>query len=393
MSINWSDFYLPNLAFVSSKPQLSGNLKTSPQDFVVDEVLGFELSGAGDHLCALIEKRYLNTRDIVECLSKHFGIPSKAIGYCGLKDKYALTRQWFSIDLSVSRFSEEHLVRFDSGAECFHKTLSNAPEQASFKVLKASLNSKKLRLGSHLANRFELTIRNVAFTNPASTQQNSISQELDLRLSAIESCGFPNYFGEQRFGNRYGNLVQLEAYSASLVENASYKLKRNKRSMMISSLRSIVFNQYLSMRLQMNNWNQYLQGDKLNLRGSHSLFEIENDSLEQEQVKLRLDEGDIYISGPLVGNEFTDASGSAPAENEGLSESLELEARAYEAFSVFQNILDLNQVKGSRRALACHPDNLSWSFDDETFVLKVDLPSGVYATSLLREIMILNQAH
>jgi len=404
LSLYWPDFYLQNLAYINHKPVLSGELKSQPEDFIVKEILGFNLSGQGDHLCLFIEKWYLNTRDIVQSLADHFEVQSQSIGYCGLKDKFALTRQWFSVDLSVSRFAADHLksLVLDDG---FASDESDAPNTAGFKILKTDKNIKKLRLGNHRANDFELTIKNIIFTEANNSESKLIKNDLEAALSAVKSRGFPNYFGEQRFGFAYSNLKQLDVYQSCIDVNPRFKMKRNKRSMLISSLRSVIFNAYLSHRLTARNWSQYVCGDVLNLRGSHSLFNIADDSNEVKQVTLRLDQGDIYISGPMVGdNSFSDDKlannrtcgdiidemRDEKHEKHVRAVSGQMESELVERFSNYRNILKKNKVKASRRALACIPEKLSWALNNNTLVLKVELPSGVFATALLRELFVLN---
>ncbi len=85
--------------YAIAPPSASALFRSVPEDFQVTEQLGFELSGEGEHLCLYVEKRGQNTRWVAGLLAEHFGVDDMAVGHCGMKDRRAVTRQWFSVHL------------------------------------------------------------------------------------------------------------------------------------------------------------------------------------------------------------------------------------------------------------------------------------------------------
>ena len=148
-------------------------LKASAEDFQVDEVLDIPLSGDGEHLWLWVEKRGLNTEEAVRRLARAAGVPQRAISYAGLKDRQALTRQWFSLHLPGKADP-------DLAAAC----------DETLVILQQGRHRRKLQRGAHAANGFRLRLTGLK-ADPAA---------LEARLQAIAAEGVPNYFGPQRFG-------------------------------------------------------------------------------------------------------------------------------------------------------------------------------------------------
>jgi len=79
-----------------------GALRTSDDDFVVDEVPAYAPAGHGDHVMARIEKRGVATPDAVAALARALGVSARDIGVAGMKDRHAVARQWLSLPPPVT---------------------------------------------------------------------------------------------------------------------------------------------------------------------------------------------------------------------------------------------------------------------------------------------------
>ena len=189
-----------SLAFANGAPQLAATLKQEFEDFQVDEQLGFKLTGKGEHLYLRIEKTDLSTIEVAKKLSEVSGVPKSAIGYSGMKDRRAETRQWFSLKLPQNR--AEQLSAF---------------ENDSVQIVASERNSRKLKIGSHRSNNFKILLRNCEGDRG----------EFEERLHQIVSHGVPNYFGTQRFGRDLSNLHQVQAWMSVELDPGATGVPRN----------------------------------------------------------------------------------------------------------------------------------------------------------------------
>ena len=112
--------------------------------FDVTEDLGFDLSDDGEHDFLWIEKRDANTAWVARQLARHAGVSARDVGYAGLKDRQAVTTQWFSIHLPGR--SDPDWAALD---------------EPQIQVLECTRNRRKLRRGVHRANRFRLRLRSL----------------------------------------------------------------------------------------------------------------------------------------------------------------------------------------------------------------------------------------
>ncbi|HFE39380.1 MAG TPA: tRNA pseudouridine(13) synthase TruD, partial [Gammaproteobacteria bacterium] len=221
------------------EPVASGLIRQRPEDFRVKEKLSFTPSGQGDHVYLLLEKTEANTDWVASQLAKISGLKPVDIGYAGLKDRHAVTQQWFSL----------HMPR-QSAPDC-----SALPD--NIRLLSETRHEKKLKTGSIEQNEFELQVKHLQ----------GDSQQLENRLKIIQAQGVPNYFGPQRFGRNKHNVQRF----LSLVKTKK-RIKRQQKGLYISAARSYLFNHMLSRRVAMNNWNQLMHGDVLMLDGCRSIF-------------------------------------------------------------------------------------------------------------------------
>jgi len=334
----YSHLIEPTRAF--GQPPVSGVIRQSLDDFVVDEVLGFELDGEGEHVCLHMRKRGMNTEEVARRIAKLAGVRQMDVSYAGLKDRYAVTTQWFSIYLSNKPEPDWHSL-----------------ESEELTIVEVSRHGRKLRRGTLKANRFTLVVR----------QLQGDTVLLSERLEKVKTQGVPNYFGEQRFGR--ANLDRASDLFAKRIKVRD----RHKKGMYFSAARSALFNAVLAYRVELATWNQAMVGEVMMLDGSHSVFNA--DEVDDTLIQ-RLREFDIHPTGPLWGR-----GRLATAD-----EVLELEEQVLEPYFDWREGLENAGLKQERRALRLLPANMTWVLAEDALRLSFELPSGTYATSVLREI-------
>ncbi|MEH6549562.1 MAG: tRNA pseudouridine(13) synthase TruD [Pseudomonadales bacterium] len=319
------------------KPACTGRIKQQPEDFQVIEDLGFEPEGSGEHLYLFITKRGHNTRFVQELLARAADVPLNNVSYSGLKDRHAVTSQWFSIWLPGRDI--ETLSLDESGIE----------------IERAVRHNRKLRRGTHNNNRFSLRLREIGENTDG----------LEERLAQVAQNGFPNYFGNQRFGFRAANLEKV----------SRIRKKRRGDDILLSSARSYLFNQVLSARVTDASWLQLSAGELAMLDGSHSVFVVEE---MDEVLQSRLTEFDIHPTGPMWGRGNPRTEGPL----------LALEMLVAEQYPQLSSVLEQFGMKQERRALRARADHLNWQWlDKRTLQLDFVLPTGCYATALLNQIV------
>lgn len=332
---------MAELPYAHGGPPLVAVMRSTPEDFVVEEILGYDADGAGEHALLWIEKRGANTDWVARELAKFAGVAPVAVGYAGLKDRHAVTRQAFSVQLPGQA---------DPDWSAF------APE--GVRVLRAARHSRKLKRGALRGNRFVLTLREVCGDRAAA----------EAVLQALATRGVPNYFGEQRFGREGGNLRQAQAMFAGR------RVDRHQRSMLLSAARSQIFNDVLAQRVQQGTWDGPLEGEIWSLAGSRSWFGPE---FFGDALAARLADGDIHPSGPLWGQGEPPTQAAAAA----------VETTAAAAWPELVQGLDAARMEHDRRALRLQPKSLRWHWNaDDLLELGFELPAGAYATVVVREL-------
>ena len=333
-----------SLPHAQGEPTITGVLKDQPEDFIVDEVLSFTPSGAGEHTLIRIEKKSETTDQLVRALARFAGIKPKDVGYAGLKDRQAITRQWFSLPGSSSSISDWSL--FDS---------------ASFRVLEVTRNDRKLRRGAIQLNRFHLRVRGLT----------GEVAELPQRLDRLAQNGVPNYFGPQRFGRDGMNVSRARA----LLADPSLRVSPYHRGLYLSAARSELFNQILADRVRQNLWDQAVAGDVFMFQGSKTFFGPEP---LDETLLSRLSRGDIHPSGPLIGRTPSTAEDSARR----------IEETILAEHSDLVQGLSNEGLETQRRPFRLIPMGLDWALEPpDELSLSFDLPAGSYATTVLRELI------
>lgn len=337
-----------SLEGIGNASVVRAQVRSCPEDFQVDEELGFAPEGAGEHLLVRIRKRNLNTEQVARQLAHHAGIRVRDVGYCGLKDRVAVTSQWFSLWLPGQPDPDWSSV-----------------ENENLQLLEQVRHNRKLQRGALSQNRFKIVLRKVQGDR----------DEIEARLTTIKQQGVPNYFGEQRFGRNGNNLVAAEAmFGGRRIKD------RHLRSLYLSAARSYLFNEVLAARVQANNWQSILPGEAVMLAGSRSFFLCET---VDQSTRDRLAQGDIHPSGPLWGR------GELPAQ----AEAGEIEYQVLSRYELFCSGIELAGMKQERRALRLLVNDLSWEWlaegeEQGAFHLQLHfaLPAGTYATAVLREL-------
>ena len=332
-----------NLHYAFGGPPSTGKIKVKPEDFIVEEILGFELTGEGEHVFLKIQKRGENTDYLARQIAKYAGLPKMAVSYAGMKDRFGLTTQWFSVQIPGKR-------EVDWGGL----------ESESVTVLESIRHNRKLKKGALQGNRFQLMVREMV----------GDMRLIEARLERVKAEGVPNYFGPQRFGREGNNLVQAEA-----LFNGELRLRdRTLEGIYLSAARSEIFNRVLARRVEAGTWNQAIDGDVFMFADSNSIFRTELDP----ETLARVAALDIHPSGPLWGKGELATTGAAFAIEQAIA--LEL--------PVFSAGLERIGMETSRRPLRLPVSDLSWEFcEDNALRLCFTLSSGAYATVVLREVV------
>lgn len=398
------------LAFLTAdEPGISGLIKQRPTDFMVTEIPIDEPAGSGDHLHLFIEKENRLTTDVSRMLARHFGVPVRNIGYAGLKDKHAITRQWFSVE----HVTEEHASRFQ------------AP---NVRLLFMDRHPTKLRRGVLKGNRFIIRIRNV---------QAGQVLAVDRILRRLHESGVPNFYGEQRFGYRRDNHLQgrflllgdckgfldqllgrpcepsdvnheaRQAYEKGdylealrmwrtvhrferqalgpLLRKATHQyaveaIDKSHRFLLISAFQSAVFNRLLDARLRSGELDQLLPGDVAYEHAGSRCFRIQDPAEHQPRCTAR----ELSPTGPMWGKTMLRAEQEIARRE--LDELL--------AAGVTEELLcgqGPYEPQGARRAFRFFIDQPSVEAGGDEhgpFIqVQFELPRGCYATVVLREIM------
>jgi tRNA pseudouridine13 synthase len=325
-----------------------GTLRTSDDDFVVDEELPYAPSGAGDHTFARIEKRGMTSPAAAQALARALEVRERDIGIAGMKDRRAVTRQWMSLPPPVS------------------------PEQAlavalpDLRVLEAHRHPHKLRTGHVRANRFVLRVRGV--TAGAAEHARAVLDAL------AQAPGAPNWYGEQRFGRDGDNAARGKA----LVTGAR-PLGRDRRMdrLMVSALQSQLFNDWLVARLADGLYRTVIAGDLLHKRGG-GMFTCDDPVTDTARLVV----GELVVTGPMFGDRMRQpGDGSPAAERE--AAILAREGLGHAAFATVRAI-----AEGTRRDATIEVRDVAVvTVDGSTIEVAFTLPGGAYATTVMREIM------
>lgn len=304
--------------------QALGMLKQQDEDFRVVEIPSMLPCGEGEHVWLWIEKQGANTAWIAKHLAEIAGVKEMDVGFAGLKDRNAITQQWFSIYMPKGAVPD--FAQFNDG---------------EMTVLQQTRHNKKLRRGDLLGNRFAIRLRSVQGDRDA----------IEQNLNAISQFGVPNYFGEQRFGFDGGNIESGRKMLAGEIRVRN----PGKKSIYLSAVRSLVFNDMVAERIARGLWSKELAGEV--------------------RDELGMATAALWGRGRLSSTD----------------EVLSLEQSIGERHAELCYGLEHAGLSQERRAIAAIPDRLTWQWQQEgeslDLTLSFSLASGYYATSLIRELM------
>jgi len=337
--------HVDDLAYAHGEPSGTARIRQQAEDFNVNEELSFEPSGEGEHEFVYLAKTNLNTEDVVKILAKHADVPRRSVSFAGMKDRQAVTKQWFSIQLPGQTGPDWRLLE----------------DSADIRIVKVTRHSKKLKRGAIKYNQFELILSEVVANK----------EDVETRIERVKKLGAPNYFMQQRFGYLSQNLNR--AYELF----AKKEPMRNKktRGFFLSSARSYLFNEVSSQRVGNKTWDALEEGDVYILNGTRQFFQDDGDDT---QIQKRLLEHDIHCSGPMfgIGDSLTKKDVNV------------LEEAVFENNAVFCDGLKKAKMDIARRSLRVVPQEFEFEWlESDRLRLVFKLPSGSYATAIIREII------
>ncbi|MEO1999219.1 MAG: tRNA pseudouridine(13) synthase TruD, partial [Planctomycetaceae bacterium] len=224
----------------------------------------------------------------------------------------------------------------------------------------------KLRAGHLVGNRFSIVVRDVLPDAFQSAQ--TIAAEV-LRMGA------PNYYGMQRFG-REGETLRcgLDLLNGRLAPHGIPKSRRRfLLRLALSAAQSLLFNQVVSDRVRDGLCHTVMDGDVVQLSRGRRTWRVQDAVVEQS----RLDQGELLLTGPMFGPRMVTAGGQVNDREQRVLQCHELGLASFERFP--------RLTSGTRRPLLVRPGALTVTQVSEGLRFDFDLPSGAYATTLLRE--------
>jgi tRNA pseudouridine13 synthase len=327
-------------------PVVKGVLRSQPEDFHVQEWLGFEADGDGDHFLLTVRKRGANTLWVARALARYVKASPRDVGFSGLKDRDAVTEQAFTVP--AMKMPVEAWSDFKGDG---------------FEVIAAARHRRKIRRGAHKGNRFRIVVRDTV----------ADAGVLQERLEGIRALGVPNYFGPQRFGRNGGNLQVAREW----FQQGSEPRDRLQRGFALSAARAALFNSVLAARVEQSTWGTLLDGDVANLDGSGSVFDVVSvDAVLRERCRTL----DIHPTGPLWGRGELRTQGAVAA----------FESQIPELFTGLRQGLASAGLEQERRALRIAVHDLAWTLDGAMLSLEFRLHRGAFATAVLNEIVAAN---
>lgn len=317
----------------------SAVFRSCPEDFLVEELLGFTPSGEGEHCLLWVEKCQLSSNEAAGLIAEQLGIRKRLVSHCGLKDRNALARQWFSVHIPGQESPPAQQWNIEG-----------------LRVLKVTRNARKLRRGVHAGNRFKIRLRQCSFNQA----------DMAPRWQRICEQGVPNYFGQQRFGRGGHNVDKARA----MISGQMQVRDRQLRSLFLSAARSAIFNAVVAARVANGTWATPLQGEVYGFADNRSIILPE---------KQRGDEGDRFLAHQL---ELT-----APLWGAGQLLSadavLKFEHGIAAGYSELCEGLEVFGLRQQRRVMRLRPKATSLQWQGQDLSLAFDLPKGAYATTVL----------
>jgi tRNA pseudouridine13 synthase len=322
-------------------------IRSSPEDFQVDEIPAYQPAGKGEHCYLWIEKRGLTSPELIHRIVRNLGVPVKEIGLAGQKDRHAVTRQWVSVP---KRFSE-HAAKLND---------------ENIQVLLVTAHPNKLKTGHLRGNKFCLVLR-----SPTGAFSQTDAEAVHERLQTLAAEGIPNYFGTQRFGHHGNTLIDgISLIKGTLPKDHWPENKtRTMRRLVLSAVQSGIFNLVLAQRVIDGTLRTPLPGEVVIRRQGTKPYVLPADGPVE----------DVIPAGPMAGPEMLAATGDVAEMERQIMSSLRLSLKDFQKYSKL--------TSGIRRKMIEYPTDVDAQLTDESAILVTfSVTSGTYATVVLREI-------
>lgn len=402
-------------------PGIGGTIKERAEDFLVDEQPAYAPSGQGEHVYLLVQKRGMSTLEMVDVIARHFGVARGSVGFAGMKDKRAITRQVVSVHVPGKKPEDFPMLAHER-----------------IEILWTDLHTNKLRPGHLKGNRFSIRVRGVEATSVV--RANRV-------VGALASRGIANRYGEQRFGmiernhvvgarmiagddegalrallgkstrfpavnadaraafedGRYGDAETLMPLSARAERAALRQLAKGRsarqainaldervRKFFVSAAQSAVFNAVLDARLLDGTWNRLLEGDVAMKLDSLAPFEVTREDLDVEgerSLGVRMERFEISATGPMWGTTMRRAKGRVAEIEEMALAGMGLDPATIDAFAKRSPGL----IEGARRPLRVKlvDPEVEGGLDEHGSYVRCafGLARGGFATVVMREVI------
>lgn len=325
-------------------------IRTTPDDFIVEEIPAYPFSGKGEHLFVTIRKTGRTTMDVAKELARAFGADPRGVGYAGMKDKHAITTQTISIPVPMAVDFEPLLAQ---------ATLPGV------EILDARRHDNKLKPGHLDGNRFRLRLRCP-----------SVDLALIVRDKLVETArvGAPNLFGPQRFGRDGTNPTRALAWLAGKERGPR---DRHEQRLLFSALQSMLFNRVLERRIADGTWTTVLPGDLAKKHDSGGLFLVASEGPELDDAIARAKTVAISATGPMYGTKMRWPEGSVKDIELDVLTNVIPDPKRLDDFRAYG--------EGTRRSLRMEVTEFEAADPDASGMLAVSfvLPKGGYATTVL----------
>ncbi|GGR81434.1 tRNA pseudouridine(13) synthase TruD [Deinococcus sedimenti] len=326
------------LRALTDGPGTGGVLRHQPSDFRVEELPAYPLSGEGDFLFVQLEKTGHTTAHVLRELSAQLGVRDRDVGVAGLKDRHAVTSQWLSLP-----------AKYEGRLSAF--------AMDGVRVLTATRHGNKLAMGHLSGNRFQVRVREAA-------GQADVASET---LAQLVARGVPNYFGPQRFG-----LGGLNAEEGLRVVRGESRVRDPRvRRFLTSALQSVVFNGFVSRRLERGVFDALLNGDMAKKHDTGGVFSVQDAAADSPRAQ----RGEVSATGTLFGRKVKPLTLEAGMLEREVLDELGLTPEMF------------GSRKGDRRLTRVYPQDTQVTPEEDGFTLSFTLPKGSFATSVLREVM------
>ena len=344
-----------------SHASIDFRFKQTPRDFVVEEIPLYEFSGEGEHMILFIRKKSLSTNEMIGQIARYLGIKNRDIGYAGMKDKHAMTKQY----ISIHKQHEEAMDNFNVDG---------------IKIISKTFHNNKIRIGHLRGNRFYIKVKKV---NPTS------AAKIDEALKNIANDGMPNFFGYQRFGNDGDNHILGEKLAKGEARERNPRVK----TLLINAYQSHLFNLWLSRRLEINSLVSSFKVEEIT-----TLLNMPNDEVKKMKTQkhpFKLISGDImehYPNGKLFDLEETEEDFRRFNEHDisvtGLLCGKKVRVASGNAGEIEKDFDDEINADGARRYAWVYPTDVEGRFNpvEAQYEMNFTLPKGSYATVLIEEI-------